>query len=323
MTARPGPIPLPAAAVDWLALAAALTSVILWASAFVGIRALADDVSPGPLAFGRLLVGSVMLGVLAAWRRDALPRGRDVWFVIAAGVLWFGGYNLTLNAAEQLVDAGTAAMLVTVGPLFIVALGGLFLGEGFPPRLVVGAIVAFGGAVVIGIATTDGAAGPDAALGIFLCVLAALSFAVGVTFEKPALARVSALNVTFLACSVGTVVTMPFAPQLIAELGEAPRAVAWTVYLGVAPTAIAFTTWAFALNRTTAGRLGSTAYLVAPLTIVLGWFMLGEVPPLLAIGGGVVTIAGVIIARSSVDLRTIAGRRVAGPRAPVEETAEA
>ena len=36
----------------------------------------------------------------------------------------------------------------------------------------------------------------------------------------------------------------------------------WIVYLGVFPTAIGFVTWAFALNRTSAGRLGSTTYLV-------------------------------------------------------------
>jgi drug/metabolite transporter (DMT)-like permease len=49
------------------------------------------------------------------------PAERNLALVVAAGVVWFGGYNLALNAAEQLVDAGTAAMLVSVGPLLIVA----------------------------------------------------------------------------------------------------------------------------------------------------------------------------------------------------------
>ena len=37
---------------DWLALGAALLTVVLWASAFVGIRAVADDLSPGSFALG-------------------------------------------------------------------------------------------------------------------------------------------------------------------------------------------------------------------------------------------------------------------------------
>jgi drug/metabolite transporter (DMT)-like permease len=82
-------------------------------------------------------------------------------------------------------------------------------------------------------------------------------------------------------------------------MADAPMsAVGWLVYLGVFPTAIAFTTWAFALNRTTAGRLGSTTYLVPPVAILLAWLVLGEVPPLVAILGGVLCIGGVIVARS-------------------------
>ena len=51
---------------DWIALGAALITVVLWASAFVGIRAVADDLSPGALAVGRLMVGSLALGVVVS-----------------------------------------------------------------------------------------------------------------------------------------------------------------------------------------------------------------------------------------------------------------
>ena len=69
------------------------------------------------------------------------------------------------------------------------------------------------------------------------------------------------------------------------------------VYLGLFPTAIGFTTWAYALNRTNAGRLGSTTYLVPPIVIVMSLFILNEVPPLLSIAGGAL-FPGVIVARS-------------------------
>ena len=77
--------PAPAAAlrtVDRLALAAALTTVLLWASAFVGIRAAMPDLSAGALALGRLLVGSVALGAILAIRREGLPP-REAWPGIA------------------------------------------------------------------------------------------------------------------------------------------------------------------------------------------------------------------------------------------------
>jgi drug/metabolite transporter (DMT)-like permease len=69
------------------------------------------------------------------------------------------------------------------------------------------------------------------------------------------------------------------------------------VYLGAGPTAIGFVTWAYALARTTAGRMGSTTYLVPPLAVLLGWALLGESPPLLALPGGALCLAGVALAR--------------------------
>ena len=97
---------------------------------------------------------------------------------------------------------------------------------------------------------------------------------------------------------IGAISLLPFAPTLIRQVDHASAsALLWTVYLGVAPTAIGFGLWAYVLARTTAGRLGSTTYLVPPLAILLGWVTLGEVPPALAIPGGVLCVAGIAVAR--------------------------
>ena len=101
-----------------------------------------------------------------------------------------------------------------------------------------------------------------------------------------------------MACLTGAIACLPFLPGLVADVSAAqPQSVAWMVYLGLFPTAIGFTTWAYALNRTTAGRLGSTTYLVPPIVIVMSLFILNEVPPLLSIAGGVLCVLGVIVAR--------------------------
>src|SRR2546425_8231731 len=60
-----------------LPLVAALVSVVLWAAAFVGIRAAGRSFSPGPLAFGRLAIGSVLLGALVLSRPTIRPTRRS------------------------------------------------------------------------------------------------------------------------------------------------------------------------------------------------------------------------------------------------------
>src|SRR5712664_4265681 len=117
--------PRPTAAPSPLALAATLVTVVLWASAFVGIRAAGEQISAGPLSLARLLVGSAVLGLLVAVRRERLPPRADVPRLVLCGLLWFAAYNVVLNAAERRVDAGTAAMLVNVGPVLIAVLAGV------------------------------------------------------------------------------------------------------------------------------------------------------------------------------------------------------
>jgi drug/metabolite transporter (DMT)-like permease len=277
------------------ATAAGIT-VVLWASAFVGIRAAGDELGPGPLTLARVGVAALVLGAFVAVRRDALPPRRDVPRLVFCGVLWLGAYNVLLNAAEQRIDAGTAAMLISVGPVILAALAGVLLGEGYPRSLVLGCGIALCGAVVIGLATSgdDGSGG----LGAALCIAAAAAYAGGVIAQKPLLERTSALQITFLACAAGAAACLPFAPALVREAGDASAgALLWTLYLGVVPTAIGFTTWAFALKRTSAGRLGATTYAVPPIAILLGWILLGETPPTLALAGGLLCLAGVAVAR--------------------------
>jgi drug/metabolite transporter (DMT)-like permease len=203
---------------------------------------------------------------------------------------------VALNAAERHLDAGIAALLVNVGPIFIAVLAGVVLKEGFPRLLLVGCVVSFTGAALIGIASSKHS--NNAALGAALCIVAAVGYAVGVVAQKPVLKHSSPLVVTWLACLIGAICLLPYAPSFVSEVGRARAAsMVWMGYLGLAPTAIGFVTWAYALSHTSAGRMGSTTYLVPPVALLLGWIILGEVPPILAVPGGILCLAGVALAR--------------------------
>lgn len=281
---------------NWALPAAGLT-MLLWASAFIVIRAVGDHYSPGALALGRMLAGSAALSAVALVVRPRLPRGRPLLLVIAFGALWFGLYTVLVNASEQHVDAGTAALIVNVGPILIAVLAGLYLGEGFPRSLIIGLAVAFTGVAIIAVATSTGR---HDFVGVLFALGAAALYAVGVLLQKQALGSVGAFTATWLGCLFGAVVCLPFAPSLIREAASAPASAGLgVVYLGLFPTAIAFGTWAYALQRTTAGRLSSSSYLVPGIAVLLSWLALGEVPTALALIGGALCLAGVAVTRLS------------------------
>lgn len=279
-----------------LPLAAVATTLVLWASAFVGIRHLGHTFSPGSLALGRLLVASIALGIgvlVSGWVRPTPSQ----WARLAAiGVLWFGIYNLALNAGERRVDAGTAALLIQLSPILVAVLSVVFLAERLGRWLVVGIGLAFSGVALIAVANSPD--GDRDVLGVSLCLLAATVYAISLVLQKPLVARLSPVQVTWIACTVGVLVTTPWTAQLIDQAGRAEIAdLGWLAYLGLFPTAIAFTTYAYALKHMTASSLGVTTYLVPPITALMSWVLLAEAPPAIAWVGGALCMVGVAVAR--------------------------
>jgi drug/metabolite transporter (DMT)-like permease len=271
-------------------------AVVLWASAFVAIRAVGHDLSPAPLALLRLGVAAIALTVLVVAKGAVRVRvsRRALLLIVAYAVLWLAGYTVALNAGERHVDAGTAALLVNLAPLLVAVAAGKFLGEGFSRPVVVGSLVALAGTAVI----TMGATAQRDWLGVLLCLAAAGLYAAGVMIQKVTLRHVDGLTAIWLGCVVATAVLLPWLPQLVGEVRVAPAgAVAAAVYMGVFPTAIGFTAWAYALRRMDAGRLSATTYAVPAVSVLLSWVLLAEIPTVYGLVGGAICLLGVAISR--------------------------
>jgi len=227
---------------------------------------------------------------------------RDGAVLVVVGVLLFGVYNIAINAGTARVDAGTAALVTQVSPIAIALLAVLMLGERLTGQVLLGMVLAFLGVATIAVGASTTMEGD--LWGVVLCLVAAFSYAISAVLEKPLVTRLPALQITWVACTVGAVMCLPFAGSLQREaLVASTTNLGWLVFLGVGPTAVAFAAFAFALRHMSASALAIATYLIPPLTIVMSVLLLSEAPSGATYVGGALTLVGVAVAQTDRQAR--------------------
>jgi len=217
-----------------------------------------------------LPAGLVLLGLARV-----LPRG--AWWGKAAvlGALNIGAFFPLLFLSAYRLPGGMAAVVGSVGPLIVVGLSAVLLGQRPTARSVLtGLVAAFGVSLVV-----LKAAGALDAVGVLAALAATASMSVGTVLTKrwgrPE--GVGPLALTAWQLTAGGLLIAPLA--LLVE-GAPPaldgRAIGGYLYLALANTAVAYWLWFRGIGRLTATQVTFLGPL-SPLTAaVVGWAALGQ-----------------------------------------------
>ncbi|MEU0333328.1 EamA family transporter [Streptomyces sp. NPDC006193] len=221
------------------------------------------------------LIRALPAGLLLLAVTRVLPRG--AWWAKAAvlGALNIGAFFPLLFVAAYRLPGGMAAVVGSTGPLFVVGLTALLLGQRPAPRtLVTGLAAAFGVSLVV----LKGAGALDPA-GVLAAVGSTAAMAAGTVLTKrwgrPD--GVGPLALTGWQLTAGGLLILPAA--VLAE-GAPPaldaRAAGGYLYLALANTAVAYWLWFRGIGRLTATQAGFLGPL-SPLTAAaVGWAALGQ-----------------------------------------------
>lgn len=279
------------------AFSLALFSVFIWGSSFAAIRVgLQGGYDAGQNVLVRFLIASSLFLVYALWpgTKFRLPQKGDAVRILVLGWIGISVYHIFVTFGMETISAGTAGMLVGSGPIFTALIAAVVLKERLTGLGWLGLGIGFVGILFIAF----GSAGASLTMtnGALLVLIAACASAVFFVFQKPLLARYSAIELTAYFTWAGTLPFLIFSPGLFTAMqGATWEAHFATLYVGIFPAAIAYVTWATALSLANASAVSSLIYLEPAVAIAVAWIWLHELPTSLSLIGGVIAIAGVMI----------------------------
>ncbi len=268
-------------------------TLVVWASAFAGIRAGLRGYSPANLAIVRFLVASLVLAVYAVVAHFRRPELRDIPGLVLTGAIGITFYNLAVNYGETRVTAGAASLLIASTPIWTALAARFWLHEKLTVMGWCGVFVSFAGVAMIAAGESGGLRLSVQALFI---LAAAVTSALYMILQKHYLGRYSALEVTAYSVWFGTALMLPFGSGLLQTLRSAPGATTLAViYLGVFPGALAYVGWAYVISHGSPGRTSTLLYIIPIVAIGIAWIWLGEVPRAISLVGGGIALGGVVM----------------------------
>ena len=276
------------------AFVALFVLAVLWGSAFPAIKLGLDGFSVPHLTLLRHLVASACLvPVLLLLRRRPLPALRDVPVFFLMGFLGIFVYHVALNLGELRVSAGATSLIIASAPGITALLAWAFRGERLPALGWVGSATSFLGVALIVLGDSrDIGLDPYA----FFVLISAIATSFYFILQKPMFDRYRAVEVTAYATWAGTVPMLLFLPGFGSAVASVePSALFASLYLGVFPSAVAYTLFAFALSKAPVTLVTAYLYSVPVFSLFFSWLVLGEVPTLLTVAGGVVAIGGIAV----------------------------
>jgi drug/metabolite transporter (DMT)-like permease len=277
-----------------------IVCVALWGSVFIGVHELLPELDPPQMVTLRFaIIGAAFAAVLAV-RRDWWPRieGREWWTVLVAAICAVPASQLPIIDGQRFLSPPIAALVVTFAPAIAAVLAAIAYRERLAARSVAGFAIALGGVamiVVLGAGTGAQAEASDP-LRASLALISPLAWAIYTLISKPLALRHHAIGIVGVTMIVGALSMAPLFPHAFEGARDlSAGGWAWLVFLAIGGSAGPYILWTMSLQTLPVSRTAAFMYLVPVFALFWTATLLGQAPSAIALGGGMVVLAGVAL----------------------------
>jgi drug/metabolite transporter (DMT)-like permease len=275
-----------------------LLAILIWAGNTVVNKLAVGVIFPAEIGFYRWVLAGILFTpfmlkpVLANWTTIKPNLGK----VFILGVLGMAVYQSLAYFAATLTSATNMGIILSLMPMMALTLSITSLGNRLTAGALVGAVLSFGGVlVVISAGNLSTLIEQGVNVGDAMMLVATLAYAVYSTLLKKWQLRMPPLQLLYLQVLVAIIVLLPLF-VLSPKAGLSPSNIPLILYACIPTSMLAPLMWMHAISRLGPSRTTLFFNLLPIVTALIAAAVLGERLALYHLLGGALTLGGVVLA---------------------------
>ena len=280
---------------------------IIWGSSFLFMKVALGGLSPAQVAWSRLILGALTLGLFVALRRETLPRSLKLWAHMTVLAVSFCVVPFLLFSwAQQHVTSGLASIYNATTPIMTAVMAGLlFRVERLKLVQIAGILVGILGVMII-IAPWQGLDLNQSLVAQFAILGATACYGFSLAYMRKFVSNsgMSALMFSFLNIGIAAAIMAVLTPFIaLTPVALNPWIVGSVILLGCLGTGVAYIWNQNTLRAWGPTRASTVTYITPVVGVALGILILGEGLSWNEPVGAVVVFLGILLAQDRLRLK--------------------
>ena len=271
----------------------AFIAIFFWATAFVLTKVVLKEVDVTILGVLRYFFASIIVIFILIKKKIPLPKVKDIPAFIFAGFSGYAGYIVLFNIATLLSSPSTLSVINALAPAITAIVAYFIFNEKIKLIGWLSMSISFCGILILtlwdGVLTVN--------KGILYMLAGCLLLSLYNISQRHLTKKYSSFDVSMYSMLIGGILLVIYSPSSITNMFSISfTSLILIIYMSIFPSIISYFFWtkAFELAKSTT-EVTSFMFVTPVLATFMGIIILGDIPKLSTLVGGVVIILGMIL----------------------------